>query len=474
MALVALLARGMGLPKLNAISAFTTSWVPMLAVAGVFGGASRGISDLTWAMILTGWASLVIGAFAGWFITGPPRALAPARAITIDLVRARKIHLLLTGAFVVYVAVQLANALPLIATSGGWQVVFSSGGSAYRRASLEQSLEQSQSAFNSGSLIWSAISYVTFIAGTVATYTGAVLWRAGYRLTGVLPVVVAAFLSLVTLQRTSVVLVSLMFFFGLAALRLSGVEIPHRGDVKASRVARYPDAEQGGSRRLRAVAASIIAAAVVTGFLYYTTEIRGGTGETAIGQQISEYLVGGVAGLDSRNTQGADWPALPGEYPGTTDPSPAMGGYTFSGLWAVLYRLGVPVELTRFNLNFTHVELYGKPTITNVATAFGRFYLDFRWAGLIIVPFLLGWATSSFQRRLAGSNRIGRVPVVAYLLTIIFWSYFSSWTSDLRQLLVAVLGGVVLTWAVRRQSDDNAATNAQRVTSSVSAPMRRR
>jgi len=472
MVLVAMLTRGVGLPRLNAVSAFTTSWAPMLALAGVFGGASRGISDLTWAMILTGWASLVIGAFAGWFITCPQRALPPARTTTIDLDRSRTIHLVLTGAFIVYVLVQLANALPLIAASGGWQIVFSSGGSAYRNASLQQSLEQSQSALGSDSLFSSAISYVTFIAGTIATYTGAVLWRAGYRLIGVLPVSVAAVLSLVTLQRTSVVLVALLFFFGLAALRLSGVEIPHRGDATTSRGVRYPGGTQGVSRRLRPVVASTIVASAVTGFLYYTTAIRASPGETGIGQQIGGYLIGGVAGLDSRNMHGADWPALPGEYPGTMDPIPGMGGYNFSGLWAVLSRLGVPVELTRFNLDFTPVELFGRRTITNVVTAFGEFYLDFRWVGLVMLPFLLGWATSNLQRGLAGSRRIGRVPIVAYLLTISFWSFFASWFSDLRQFLVAVVGGVVLQWAVRRHPDDNADAITQRVSESASAQKR--
>ena len=480
MVLVAMLTRGLGLPKLNAVSAFTASWVPMLVVAGVFGGASLGISDLTWTMILTGWASLVIGALAGWLLTGQQRARAPAPAITIDLVRTRKVHLLLTGAFVVYVAIQLTNALPLIARSGGWDAVFSSAGNgsagnAYRYISVQQSVEQSQSDLASDSVFLSAINYATFITGTAATYTGAVLWRAGYRITGVLPVAVAAALSLVTLQRTSVVLVCLLFAFGLAALRISGVDIPHRGGTKESLVRRNPYAPGPASRRIRAVVASIVVAAAVAGFLYYATDIRGTTsGTTTFDQQGGVYLVGGVAGLESRNIQGADWPALPGKYPGTTDPSPGIGGYTFSGLWAALYRLGAPVKLTRVNLDFTPVELYGQPTITNNVTALGQFYLDFRWPGLIIVPFLLGWVTSRLQRGLAGSKRIGRVPAVAFLLTISFWSFFGAWLSDVRQLLVAAVGGVVLTWAVQRRLDDSPGRTAHRAANSANASKRAR
>lgn len=470
MVLTAMLARAIGLPKLNVVSAFTASWVPMLTVAGVFDGVSRGLSELTWLMILTAWGCLVAGAFSGWVLTATRKTLPTSISIDIDIVRVRKMHFILTVAFMVYVAFQLTNALPLIASSGGWGTAFSSGGNALRNAMLQEALQNSQSTLESNSLILSVINYGTFVAGTVATYTGAVLWRAGQRFVGILPVVVAAVLSLVTLQRTSVVLVCLLFFFGLAALRLSGTHIPHCRAVSSRRWAPLSSARRPGPGRRRALMATILAAAAVVGFLFTTTDIRGRPGDSTIDVQIGEYLIGGLAGLNAQNTQGSDWEALPGEQPGTSDPAPGLGGYTFSGLSAVLYRLGVPIELTRVNLNFTRVELYGRPTLTNVVTALGEFYLDFRWAGLVIVPFLLGWATSRLQRRLAGSEQIGTVPVVAYLLTISFWSYFVAWFSDLRQLLVAVLGGAVLTWAVRRRAKTSATSAVQLVTRSSGAP----
>ena len=450
MVLAAVLVRALGLPRLNAVSAFTASWVPMLFVAGVLGGASQGISDLTWLMILTGWASLVIGAIVGWLPS--KRVASSAPAIEIDIQRLRRIHAVLTGAFMVYVAFQITKAMPLIAASGGWQAIFSTGGGAYRIALLEQSLAQSQTDLESGSLALAIFNYATFMAGTIATYTGVILWRAGYRLTGVLPVAVAAFLSLVTLQRTSVVLVSLLFVFGLAALRLSGTDVPRRIVVWSAKKPAQATGKRRSAQRMKTLVAGSLVAAGIAGFLYTTTNIRDGQATIAIDRQVSEYVVGGVAGLDAQNIQGSDWAALPGERPGMRDPHPGMGGYTFSGLMAVLYRLGAPIQLTRVNLNFTPVELYGRPTLTNVVTAFGEFYLDFRWPGLVVLPFILGWATSSSQRRLAASKRISRVPIVTYLLTICFWSYFVAWLSDLRQILVAVVGGAVLTWTVQRRA----------------------
>ena len=451
MGLATVLARAFGLPKLNATSVFTMTWVPVLLLAGLFGGVSDPLLELTWSMIILGWLSLVVGTLTGWSKYGKAQLPKPARPVVIDISRTRKMHLLLTCAFVLYVAIQLRNALPLISQSGGWSVIFSSSGNAYRNASLQQALEQSQSELASDSVILSLFTYCTFIAGTVATYTGAVLWLGGYRIIGILPVVVAASLSLITLQRTSVVLVALLFIFGVATIRLSKIDVPQRYATQQLDKIRGETAAPRRPQRFRALVAAVCVTTALTAFLYSTTNIRDGAKDVSIGRQVGEYLVGGVAGLNSHNADGADWIALPGLYPGTSDPSPGLGGYTFSGLWAVLYRLGTPVQLTRVNLNFTPVTLYDQPTLTNVTTAFGEYYLDFRWIGLVAIPFLVGWTTSRLQRKIAGSRTIVAVPAVALLLTISFWSFFVAWFSDFRQLLIAALGGVVLTWAVRRR-----------------------
>lgn len=442
------LARAMGMPRVNVVSAFTVSWVTMLAIATVGGGVTDVIADFTWVIILTGWASLLVGAILGWQLSrSSVRQHAPLR---IDIRRTFRFHLLFTALFAVYVVIQLVNALPLIEQAGGFQVILTSGANSYRAASLQQALGQSQDDLSGGALN-SIINYATFIPGTIATYTGAILWKAGRRFIAMSPLLLGGLLGLLTMQRTSIVLVLLLFVIGIWTLRLSGVEVPSA----KQRTSRLDQTRAKPTGRFGAVVAGLGLLAVIGVFLQVTTQARSTEAEGATLQSaIGEYLIGGIAGMNSRSAQGPDWPAVPSDVAGLFDPSPGMGGYTFTGLWSVLSRLGVPVETTRINLDFTQVNLFGEPTITNVVSAFGEFYLDFRLFGVVILSFLLGFFCSLMQGRLQGSQRLALVPAVTFLLTYSFWSFFVAWSSDFRQLLVAMLGGLILTWAVRSRRPD--------------------
>lgn len=439
------IARAVGMPRLNVISAFTASWVIMLFAATVLGGVTDEIADFTWVVILTGWISLLLGAFLGWvFARGTRRERKPLR---IDIRRTLRFHVFFTVLFAIYVTIQVVNALPLIEQAGGFRAILTSGGNSYRVASLQQSLGQSQDAFEGG-VLNSIINYATFIPGTVATYTGAILWKAGRRFIAMSPIFLGGLLGLLTLQRTSIALVLLLFIIGIWMISLADVEIPH---AVARRSATNPRTSQPPRRsRVGAVIGAIGLLGIAGIFLQVTTQARstdagGSTFQSAIG----EYLVGGVAGLNSRSAQGPDWAAVPSDIVGMMDPSPGMGGYTFTGLWTVLSRLGFPVETTRVNLDYTQVTLYGEPTVVNVVSALGEFYLDFRLFGVIALSFLLGLLGALLQGRLQGSGQVMLVPAVSFLLTYAFWSFFVAWSSDFRQLLVALLGGVLLTWAVR-------------------------
>lgn len=439
------IARAVGMPRLNVISAFTLSWVTMLVAATVLGGVTDEIADFTWVIILTGWISLLVGALLGWvFARGTRRQHKPLR---IDIRRTLRFHVFFTALFAIYVAIQVVNALPLIEQAGGFQAILTSGGNSYRVASLQQSLGQSQDAFEGG-VLNSIINYATFIPGTVATYTGAILWKAGRRFIAMSPILLGGLLGLLTLQRTSIALVLLLFVIGIWMISLSDVEIPH---VDAKRTLQNP---RTAPPRRRNRVGTVIGALGLLGiagiFLQVTTQARssdvgGSTFQSAIG----EYLVGGMAGLNSRSMQGPDWALVPSDVVGMMDPSPGMGGYTFTGLWTVLSRLGFPVETTRVNLDYTQVTLYGEPTVVNVVSALGEFYLDFRILGVIALSFLLGFLCTLLQGRLQGSGQVMLVPAVSFLLTYAFWSFFVAWSSDFRQLLVALLGGAFLTWAVR-------------------------
>jgi hypothetical protein len=325
--------------------------------------------------------------------------------------------------------------------------VLGTGANAYRSASLSLALSDSQEGL-SGGFLGPLINYGTFIPGMLATYTGAVLWRGHRRLLGIVPVVFSGFLGLLTLQRTSIMIVLLLFVIAVWQLRLSGVEI------ETNR--KEPSVTAGAGRRTGRLAALIATLALLGAagsFLYVTTSARTDQSRgSGVQASIGEYIVGGIAGINTRSANGGAWPLVPADIPGHFDPSPGLGGYTFTGLWTVLQRIGFPVTTTRVNLDFTQATMFGEPTVTNVVSALGEFYLDFRMPGVVILAFLLGFGGAYFQRRLIGSHRVTAIPITSFLLTFSFWSFFVAWSSDLRQLIVAVLGGLALSWVVRART----------------------
>lgn len=327
---------------------------------------------------------------------------------------------------------------PTIASIGGLNAIFDGGGDAYRQTVVAASVAKAQSGLAEGGIFVAVVTYVLFVFGMSSIFTGAVLWVARYRLLAVLPVILASAISVLTLQRTSVMLSVLLFVFGALAVKWSGVRVKQR----ANRAGRQPIVVR--------FATGVGALAVVGWFILFLSQSRTRTGasQSIIGT-LGQYLIGGLSGLNARNVGGASWSLVPSPT-GGFDPSPGMGGYTFSGLWSVLARIGIPVQQTRVNLNFIPVEQFGKMTMTNVASALGNYYLDFGWAGIILIPFAIALIVTMLQRRaLSGSVLV--VPAVAYLLAVGTWSFFGSWLSDVRLTLLALFGGWILKWALFRK-----------------------
>lgn len=432
-----LLTRMMGLPLVNASSVVVVPWMISVTVAIGFGGISDPILELTWVMLLVSTVATIAGTIVGriW----PYRIVLSDSArsrISLDTLRSR--HRLLTVVLSVYVVTQFLTMWPTIAAVGGLSAVLGGGGDAYRRTIMEDALAKAQTGFGEGGVLAAVLAYVLFVVGMSSLFTGALLWVAGYRLAAATPVVLFSLISILTLQRTSIVLSVLLFTFGVLAVKWSGVKFE------------CVDKRRRGSR-ISGVIAGIFAFAVAFGFILFLSESRGVRVEGRnVLLDLSEYLLGGLAGLNARNSQGVEWNALPA-MSGGLDPSPGMGGYTFSGLWSVLSRFGFPVTPTRFNLDFTPVTFFGDATITNVTGAPGEYYLDFRWAGIVVISALVALVTTLLQRKILQGDGLFCMPGLAYLLTIGAWSFFGSWFSDFRLMLLAILGGFILRWATRGQ-----------------------
>ncbi|WP_426184745.1 O-antigen polymerase [Microbacterium sp. TWP3-1-2b2] len=430
-----LLTRASRMPLINAVSVATVPWLGSVLVAVWFGGVTDGILDLTWIMLLASWLATIVGALIGWAWRGGPQVEENVRP-NIDIANLRSKHMILIGVLAAYVATQFLTMWPTIQSVGGLGAIFDGAGDVYRRAVIDDALSKAQSGLGEGGLLAAGLNYVLFIVGMSSLFTGSVLWVARYRLAAIVPVALSSAISILTLQRTSVVLSVLLFTFGVFAVKWSGVDLERRA--------------KGARRRsaLPGIFAGLVALGAAAWFMVFLSGTRGGKAEErGIVTTFAEYLLGGLAGLNARNAQGADWAPLPAEG-GGLDPTLGMGGYTFGGLWSVLARLGFPVEQTRYNLNFTPVNLFGEATITNVAGALGEYYLDFRWAGIIVISAALAFLTATFQRRLLRDGSMVVIPALAFLLTVGAWSFFGSWFSDLRLILLAVLGGLILKWAI--------------------------
>lgn len=439
-----LITRAIGLPFLNAVSVVTLPWMVSVVVAVSFGGIADQILDLTWVMILTTWLATIAGAFIGRVVPAPSVKRPEGGADTvISIDRLRLKHRILVIVLATYVAFQFATMWPTIESVGGMSAIFDGGGDAYRRTVLDAALGKAQSGFGEGGILVAVITYILFIVGMSSIFTGAILWVARYRFAGIIPVALSSAISILTLQRTSVALSILLFAFGVFAVRWSKVNLQQRPTKEGP-----PGTSAPGGSALPGVVAGVVALGAAAWFIIFLSGSRGGRAdERGIIATLGDYLLGGLAGLNARNFQGEDWAPLPA-VEGGSDPSPGMGGYTFGGLWSVLARLGFPVTQTRYNLDYVPVNIFDERTIVNVAGATGEYYLDFRWAGIILISAALGLVTTLLQRRVLHNGSLAAIPALAYLLTVGTWSFFGSWFSDFRLMLLAVVGGAILTWAL--------------------------
>lgn len=432
MTMMAIAARAFKLPRMNAAFVFTAPWIAAAILGGILGGITDPISELTWAMILIAAFATLFGSIVGW--GGGPR---PQASISvgqpIDFLRLRRVHVLLLLLLCGQLALQLNELWPLVQEFGGLQAILDRQDDIFRNSSVDAALARSQSGLGSGGLAGGALNYLLFLFGMSSIYTGSLLWIARRRLLAALPVALVGLAGVVTLQRTSVVFALLLFFFGIMSMKWSSISIVNLPASAANR-----------SSVFRAAASTLTIIAAAIGLLVVVTNARGQTGnEKGLLSLFAEYFVGGLAGLNARNLDGSTWAALP-SLDGGYDPSPGLGGYTFTGLWSVLARLGIPLEQTRYNLDFTPVTLFGEPTYTNVAGAVGEYYLDFRWLGIIVLPLVIGLFTSALQARSFNTQKLTYAPALSYLLALGSWSFFASWFSDFRQTLLAIFAGPLL------------------------------
>jgi oligosaccharide repeat unit polymerase len=456
------------LPPLNAITAFAVPWTLLLIIASLPDLGEPGLIQSTWNMI---WLALVgvgfgciLGAMLGAFAS---RDKQPADYQTeVDIGRVVRWHWLLTFALAGYGSLQLYKARALISGVGGWSAIFSSAGGDFRTAQLNQSALAAQTVLDSSGALIGVAGYLLFL-GNASLVTGAILWRTGRPYVALLPLLVSALFTLLTLQRASFVMAVLLFAtcVSLFASRESGIG----AGVAAAR----------SPRRVKPTLAPTVVVLVFTAVaVLLPLQLRNVGSKNATGlTSLFQYLLGGILGLSARDQLNPNWspPAADGFV--SAGAAPGYGSYTFSGLFRVLHQLGAPVPVGPNGYENYTVAVSGVRYWTNIGTSIYDFRLDFGFFGILVVFFVLAFLATLLQEMQINNRALYVVPMTAYFLVTLVWSFFgSSLLDDVKYLLSALFGCylirrfVVVRRTPARAPVDSDATVA--ASSSPSAPRR--
>lgn len=434
-------ARRLGMPSVNGISAFMVPWSAALCLASLPGVLEPAMAAMTWTMILVATVSLVVGVIAGWVLAKPGGVSKPtSQRAEIDVRNLARWHWIFVAALVSYAFLQIAKLLPVFAEQGGWEALLTGNGSTLKMALLEAAAESADTMFGTVGLLIALLGYVLFL-GNLSLFTGVFLLRAGRPFAAMVPLVVAVLYSLVSLQRSTFVIAALVM--GTSWLV---VHMAEKGGLNWKSIFKFRHMS-----KTTIAAAILMTGAGLVALLYPLVVRNTGTHNPKGFTSLANYFVSGIAGLNVRTVENPHWSAPVVD--GVAGPMPGLGSYTFSGLFNILARLGIPVPQSPTNLDFYHVVLFGTNTTTNVNTNLGDYFLDFGWAGVVVISFVFALLVGYLQRRYVDSGKIVFLPPVVFLLVSSIWSFFTgSLPGDFRFIMVCTAGALLLHWALTRQA----------------------
>lgn len=433
-----ILIKHLGMPWVNVLTAFCFPWSLVVFVASIPGVVGPTIQPTTWLMVWVSLVSVILGTFVGWFLTGDRTSWIriATEARTLDRRRLIKLHWFTVVTYATYWAIQISALLPVVLRVGGWGAIFSSSGNAYRSASIQASIANAQETLASGSILSATIGYVLYAIGGLSLFTGALLWQRRTRVLAVMPLALAGGYSLLTLQRTTAIIVTIVFIVSVISIRWTGVTL-----VNGTKPPKLT-AQSGRFSAISVFIASIVGLAAV---IFIPLQLRtAGTTKASGLASLVQYFLGGLAGLNSRNTSNPNWLLPPGSTTASWAATNGWGAYTFHGIFSILNRLGLPVPTAPVNLDYYPVQFFGQSTITNVGTALTNAYLDAGWVGIAVLLIVLGIAGATFQKRILTIHSFASIPVFSYIITMTFWTFFGSGFGDPRLMLTCFIAGPIL------------------------------
>lgn len=438
------------MPWLNPITALVGPWLTVMLLASLPGALTPALTPGLWTLMLTGFMGTAVGALFGWFV-GDTREIGSLVRPKVEIVRVARFHKILSAGLAVYGIVQAIDAWPILQRLGGVQAIFSPSaalGNEYKYQYSQDRLETTSAALDGSTFLTGSLGYILFL-GHISLFTGAVLWRSGRRVLASVPLVVAAGYSLFSLQRTSFFMCFLIFATTVVYTKTLQVE---RGVVSPKKKTNR------GSGRLAAV---IVGCVLLVPVLLYPIQQRNNATQNSTGlQSLAQYLLSSIAGLNQRIDPNFRIAAPPAEISGAVAPQEGWGAYSFTGLYTLLKRAGVPVPVAPHAFDYYSAEIFGLPFSTNTGTSFLNFYLDFGWVGVAIMPFTMGLLASVALRHFL-RGKIAALPYLVVLIVSIIWSFFvNALFGDFRYLYLTIIASIVLpsilygyrpVWKLRRR-----------------------
>ena len=275
-----------------------------------------------------------------------------------------------------------------------------------------------------GAAIQGLFGYALFM-GNVSIFTGAALWAMRRRLLAILPLIVSALYSIVTLQRTTFVIAILLFACAAISFsRLLGVNHPY---LKRSSRTPY----------------LVLGIMGVVGYfaILFPLQVRNrGTDNSSGWESIGSYFLSGIGGLNSRELGGA------------TGSSPALlstdgvfpGSYTFTSLAKLFRRLGLDLDVPPDMFDYITIRIGSVPFTSNTGTGLLQFWLDFGFYGVFGFPFVLGFVATVLQKRVAYRGAVGAVPFFCVSLVTVGWCFYgNTMLNDVRYFWMAALASLL-------------------------------
>ncbi len=420
----------LGLPRLNVMTVFSAIWVPVVLVASQAGAVMPGLGLGSWTLFLVGLLGLLVGTLV---VAGRPSTVRVESKV--DMAGMRKAHFIFCAILALYVLWQYYQILQKGISLTDVFFANDNSGNKYRWSFFYEQEDVDASTFESTGLIRGGVSWLLFF-GNVSIFTGACLWVAKRRALAVIPLVLSAAFSVLTVQRASFFWAMLLFAFTAVSLRRSTFI-----DVNAPR----PKTARSPLRILGAALAVAFAAFVL---IYPDTVRTRGTNEEATTFLKFQYLFSGIGGLNYRDETDSRSSLYFNVDSAAADATP--GSNTFTEFFSILRRFDMPIKTAPTHYDWYSVDILGSPFSTNTNTMFLDFWLDFGLIGVFIVSFALA-ALATLVQRFAWQGKVAAAPLFAFIMTGITYSIIATaMIGSFRYLLVIGAATLVLSRFVKQ------------------------